>query len=168
VNLIAGGREVKVDAEDYESLKGFSWLLKWRTPDHPYVYRYERLPSGKQKKIRLHRQIMGFPDLSISVDHMNGDTLDNRRCNLRLASQRQNSQNMRRRNDKKYKGVSKANLIHGKYQPSSPWRSRIRVDGKLINLGHYKTEEQAALAYNEAAKKHFGEFACLNDIQEVA
>jgi hypothetical protein len=165
--LIADGLRVKVDDVDHELLAKYVWHIKWRSPNHPYVFRFEKRSvkhgfASQYRCVRMHRQIMGFPTLS--VDHKNGDTLDNRRSNLREATQSQQGQNARHHNGKKYKGVTFIGKIHGKYESRRPWRARIRVQGKLIALGHHPTAEHAARIYNKAAKKHFGEFAALNKI----
>jgi hypothetical protein len=74
-----------------------------------------------------------------------------------LCSQKENSLN-RRRHDGAYKGV--------KLTPHGVYQARIRIDGRLVGLGCYKTAEAAALAYNDAALEHFGSFACLNSVDE--
>ena len=86
------------------------------------------------------------------VDHINGDGLDNRRSNLRLATKADNCRNAKLRKDNKagLKGVS---LDNGR------WRARIRVNTKEIYLGSYSTKEAAHEAYKVAAKLYFGEFA---------
>lgn len=164
--IFADGFKVKIDDGDFVSLGRFVWHVKVRTAHHLYVYRYEKRTEGgrvsKYRCIRMHRQIMGFP--ALSVDHKNGDTLDNRRRNLREATQSQQGQNARHHNGKQYKGVTRCGLIHGRYEPRKPWRSRIRVNGKLLGLGWFAKPEDAARAYNKAAKKYFGKFASLNDI----
>ena len=103
------------------------------------------------------------------VDHINGDKLDNRRHNLRLATRKDNEANKRKRRTQaggsttsKYKGVS---LMKDKPR-TKPWRCLITADGKRMPLGVFATEEAAAEAYNEAAKEVFGEFALLNDIPD--
>lgn len=90
-------------------------------------------------------------------DHINGNGLDNRRANLRLATSSQNGANRRRasNNSSGYKGVS-WNRVTGK------WQAMIRVNKRQINLGSYATPEAAHQAYCEAAQKHFGEFARFN------
>ena len=88
------------------------------------------------------------------VDHINHDTLDNRRCNLRICNTKQNNAN-RRRLRPGYKGVE--------YSPKlSKWRARIRANGKLIQLGCFTFAEDAARAYDCAAAYFFGDFAHLN------
>jgi hypothetical protein len=96
------------------------------------------------------------------VDHVNQDNLsniiDNRRCNLRIVTNRQNCQNQRKcvtPKSSKFKGVA----WDKKYRK---WRSRIHVNGKSINLGFFINEIDAAKAYDDAANQHFGEFAKTN------
>jgi hypothetical protein len=168
-----------VDDEDYEDLKDSVWHIKWRTPTNPYVYRYIKRPKSSPYPSpyyaqRLHSLLLS-PPKGYSVDHTNGDCLDNRRSNLRLATQRQQAQNSRirgnggqKKKSSSYKGVSKNGLVHRKHQLRNPWRARIRVDGKLITLGWFATQEEAALSYNKAATKYFGAFACLNDVNPEA
>lgn len=111
--------------------------------------------------VSLNRFLLN-PNMGLVVDHINGNTLDNRRSNLRICTFRQNSMNSRpSKNPKKssiYKGVS----LLKKY---NTWRAYIVINNKQIHIGIFKTEIQAALAYNEKAKVLFGEFACFNDIK---
>lgn len=99
-----------------------------------------------KKTIKLHRWIMNVTDKNIHVDHQNGNTLDNRRENLRLCTNKQNTQN------KKVKGYY-YDKAYGKY------RTSIRVDGKLKNLGRFNTPEEAQQAYRKAHAEAFGEFS---------
>ena len=166
--ILADGFPVQVNDEDYETLNDFVWHLNKRNASLTYAYRWEKrinpTTKSKFKRISMHRQIMGFP--KSTVDHEDGDGLNNQRYNLRPATQQQQAFNQHRRNGKKYKGVSPAGLIHHKWKPSKPFRVRIRVNGKLITLGWTYTEEEGAKLYNEAAKKYFGEFASLNVLPE--
>ena len=93
-------------------------------------------------------------DWPVEVDHRNCDPLDNRWDNLRLATRSQNNANMpiKRHNTSGFKGVSwnrRRNL----------WRAQICVNKRRYDLGHYRTPQQASEAYNQAAQRHFGEFA---------
>lgn len=104
-------------------------------------------------KIKMHNVIMGCKQ----IDHRDCDGLNNRRYNLRKATAQQNARNtrVRSKNISGYKGVSFR-------KESKRWRSYIRVDGKLIHLGTFDSKKKAALAYDHAAREHFGDFARLN------
>lgn len=98
------------------------------------------------------------------IDHINGDKLDNRRSNLRLATRSDNEANKKKRRSKttsKYKGVTK--IRDGR---KKCWRCCLTTESKQVNLGTYYSEEEAARAYNKAALEQWGEFACLNDVEE--
>lgn len=139
-----------VDDGDYDFLMRWKWYaLKDR--HGYYAARYIRkLVDGKtiNSAVLMHRQILGQPKLM--TDHINHDKLDNRRCNLRVVTREQNMMNRVNHKRTIAKGVRKH---HGKFQ------SRIKVDGRVISLGVFSTEADAANAYNRAAIKCFGEFA---------
>jgi hypothetical protein len=100
------------------------------------------------------------------VDHVNGDGLDNRRANLRVATRAENQRNTRGRPQHRasmHKGVA---LCAGKRV--RPWRATIQIDGHQVHLGYFGEEEDAARAYNAAALLHFGEFAFLNSFERLA
>ena len=109
----------------------------------------------------MHRHILGVNDSKVFVDHINHDTLDNRRSNLRIAGKNGNQRNARKTSKKKssiYKGVS--------WQSSrNKWICSIRIPEYLF-LGRFDCEKEAALVYNKAAKKYFGRFSCLNTIEQ--
>jgi hypothetical protein len=111
-------------------------------------------------RLQLGRFIVGAKGEEV-VDHINGDALDNRRLNLRKCTQKENVRN--RRKETKRKTSSQYKGVHRTYtNMKKPWRADIRVDKKKRWLGRYKTEEGAAKAYDKAARKFFGEFACCN------
>lgn len=143
-----------VDDEDYEQLIQYKWQY-FKSRDKEYASRVDK----NRSKILMHRQIMKTPK-GLDCDHEDGNGLNNQRYNLRNCTRRQNLMN--KRSDKnttsKYKGVSK----HYK-----KWIAHIKVNSKVLHLGSFTYEDDAALAYNWAAKKHFGEFAKLNIIKEV-
>lgn len=104
----------------------------------------------------MHRLIMNAKK-GIQVDHINRDTLDNRRQNLRFATPSQNAANkiIGENNKSGFKGV-----FWDRY--SNSWHAKIKVNYKQIHIGFFKTPEDAAKAYNQVALKHFGKFALLN------
>jgi len=94
------------------------------------------------------------------VDHINGNTLDNRKQNLRICEQRFNAMN---RGTRKPEGkTSRFKGVHLD-KKSGLWVAAIRKDGHRTSLGYFDREIDAALAYNQAAPEYFGEFAQLND-----
>jgi hypothetical protein len=96
---------------------------------------------------------------NLDIDHKNIISTDNNIENLRLATRAQNQRNkkIQKNNASGYKGVCWD-------KTRQKWKASIHLNGKIINLGRFLTKEKAALAYNEAAKKYFGEFAYLNVI----
>lgn len=124
----------------------------------PYALHNIRTENGV-RPARFHRlimeQILGRTlNANESVDHIDGDGLNNRRSNLRLCTHSTNAMNSKQRSDNKsgYKGVCFHKL-------SGLWRSYIRVNKKQRSLGYYKTPEQAHEAYKRAAVEYYGEFA---------
>ena len=154
---MAGPKYAKVDPADYERLQGYEWyLIKGKNTFHTLRY----VPGGKGKKqtlIQMHQEILKVPK-GMVVDHINHDGMDNRRKNLRAATWAQNLRNRKKftvPSTSKYKGVN-WNKQHKK------WLGRITFDNKTLHLGFFENEIDAAKAYDEAAKKYHGEFACLN------
>ena len=146
---IAGGIKIKVDKEFWDRLHHLTWYLN----SDGYVVATIYIGNGKQRSIRLSREIIGAT-VGILVDHKNGDRLDNRSCNLRVATPSQNMMNkkMQCNNLSGFKGVS--------HKSRNSWQSSIKVDGVDIYLGSFSSPEDAHKAYRDAAIKAFGEFAC--------
>lgn len=112
--------------------------------------------SIKRKTVYMHRLLLGNPRLS--VDHINGDGLDNRRCNLREATASQQARNSRPKGGRsRFKGVS----IHN---PSGLWMATIELPQRKRKVRYAHSELEAAMAYNELASTYFGEFARLNEV----
>jgi len=137
-----------IDSKDYDKfVKGYSFSL------HPDGYvQYTSTKDGLHNK-RLHRMIMGEPD-GREVDHKNTDKLDNRRENLRIATNQQNQYNKNKQsnNTSGFKGV----CFHKKAQK---FVASIKIDGKQKYLGCFATAVGAHEAYKRAAIQHRGEFA---------
>lgn len=147
------GGEALVDAELYESLAQWKWYKNGRG----YAMRKVRI-DGRQRTILMHREIAGTPP-GIHTDHINGEKLDNRRGNLRHVTNTQNHWNIgiTKQNVSGYKGVC-WDKRKGK------WAATIAADGKHFYLGGFPLVEQAAKAYNIAARQLHGEYAVLNPL----
>jgi len=147
--LLKSGQEVYIDEEDYSFLSKFNWYNNGKG----YA-----LTSINGKVIRMHRLLTNC-DKNQEVDHINGNTLDNRKNNLRVCSHKENSRNVKipSHNTTGYKGVS-FNKRKNKY------RAYIKYNQKQIHLGYFTDKLQAALSYNEKAIELFGEFAKLNEV----
>ena len=156
-----------VDDELYNELSKFNWSIS----KNGYAQRRVKI-GDKVSTVLMHRQIMEltFGD-SICVDHINGNRLDNRKSNLRICSRTENNHNMRisKRNKSGAKGVFHLTIEYETKKGISRkdyWRASIMVDRKNIFLGTFSYNpnglERAKKAYNDAAKKYYGEFAYLN------
>jgi len=149
-----------IDKEDYDKVKDYRWYLMANYNYQNNIKFYVQSES-KGYHVKLHRLLITTDK---QVDHKNGNGLDNRKENLREATNLQNSQNKEKQN---YKGKK---LITSKYKgvwwckTYKTWVSQIGLNYKRISLGRFKTEIEAAQAYNEAAVKYFGKFARLNKI----
>lgn len=156
------GQYALVDDEDY------GWLIRWKwTVAKGRAVRSERVSETpgitrhNRKKIQMHRVILGARP-GEQVDHINRDKLDNRRENLRIATGSQNQHNKAaillrkgKETSSVYKGVSWN-------RKKRKWWVGIAVNGKTIHVGRFNDEVEAAKAYDEAARRLHGEFACLN------
>lgn len=156
--------ECLLDDEDYERAAQHVWRVRVRPKDRGSVYFEARIYFKKErcyKKVTLHRFLMGFPK-NATVDHKNRNTLDNQRSNLRLANRSEQSVNRKRYQtglSSAYKGVRRTRALTGSYMAHI---KVTRIQRNKIYLGTYKTEAEAAMAYDRAARKYFGEFAQLN------
>lgn len=150
------GKFALIDAEDAPRVLAHKWCLHV-TRDN--LYAQKRDPSTKMP-ISLHRFLTEAPP-GIEVDHKNGDGLDNRRENLRLATRLQNATNIALRTNNKtgYKGVSEDKRRGG-------YRANIRLNGKQVAIGTFSDPRNAALAYDAYVRTHFGEFGTYNFPQE--
>ena len=141
------GKIALVDDEDYSSLASRKW--------HYNVSGYA-CGNMMGKRVFMHRELIKAT-VDLEVDHINGDTLDNRKSNLRLCTHAENMRNrkMQKNNTSGYKGVYWGKKIN-------KWRSKIRHNWVVIALGDYETAEEAARVYDAAAIKLFGPFAKTN------
>jgi hypothetical protein len=148
-----------VDEEDYERVNQHKWY--WGC-SHRYAVYFESR-DGWRKSHTMHRFIMN-PPKDMVVDHINHNRLDNRRSNLRVCTRSQNSRNVPRgsRNASGYIGV----FWNKNRAGGGAWESHIRIGEATKNnkhtVGHYSTPQYAALARDQEALIHHGEFAVLN------
>lgn len=147
---LLNGMSAIVDECDYEELSKHKWSAT-KCKSGYYATR-RKVVNGKLTIIRMHRQILGVIDPMIIVDHKNHNTLDNRRINIRIATNAQNQMNKHGWGNVVGKGIS----IH---KPSGKYRARITVNGKVVYLGMHLSPNDAQKAYDTAAKQYFGDFA---------
>jgi hypothetical protein len=150
------GYSTIVDAADYERLASRSWCVANLRLRRPYAVSSYRDEAGRPRQVYMHRVILEAP-ADARVDHINGDGLDNRRCNLRFCTPAQNVTNSR--------GVRSSSGFRGVFETSAGrYRTRLRIPGQScrLDLGVFQTAAEAARAYDDAARTHHGEFARLN------
>lgn len=138
------GEAILVSPEDWRELAQYSWYVS--------VQGYACRKPGAQV-VLMHREVLRTD--AQTVDHANGDRLDNRRENLREATFSQNNYN------RGCRGATYRGVTCDRRDPplSKPWKAAIRVGGKELNLGRYVCAEYAATAYALAAYLYLGEFA---------
>jgi hypothetical protein len=144
------GYQVLIDDDDYPRIGSIDWHLL-AGKGKIYFRKSKYLGNNKRNTILLHRVIANAP-AGKEVDHINGDTLDNRKCNLRICSRVQNSRNRKPGPNKTgYKGVFYR-------EDRKKFTAQIRVNYKMYFLGYFDTPEEAYQAYCEASKKYHGDF----------
>lgn len=163
------GKVAIVDDADYDLVAGHSWHA-FRARSSGGGDRWYAACNGVKhgrgnSTVFMHRVIMGVVHGGPGVDHVSGDGLDNRRSNLRFATQSQNVMNrgMLPNNTTGYKGIwwEKPYRVNGKIRKGK-WRAAIFCEGVRHRLGRFKTAEEAARAYDRKALELFGEYARLN------
>lgn len=153
---LSRGAVATIDDEDYEAISAYHW--------HLHSAGYAHAWETRAKKVFMHRLIANA-EKGQYVDHVDGNRLNNRRSNLRIATASQNAANSRKRcmstARSRYKGV-----VFDKQK--SRWMASIRLNYRKIFIGYYDTEEEAAVSYNQKAKELFGEYARLNDVARTS
>ena len=142
-----------VDDEDFKRLSAYNWAA-WKNGKGWYA---TRKPS--KKMISMHREILNVPSRKIT-DHIDRNSLNNQRSNLRVCTRQQNGCNRgpNKNNTSGFKGVTW-------WKRDKNWSAQIRVNRKNIKIGYFENKTDAAKAYNDAALRHHGEFAYQNPIE---
>jgi len=150
------GKFAIVDAEDYERIAGYKWFAA-RFERGFYALRTGKDNKGRQRNVRMHREILGEPKGKI-IDHINHNGLDNRRANIRVVTRQQNTWNKRKQRgncSSQYKGATWL-------KRAGKWQARITCNGKSIFIGYFDDQISAARAYDAKAAELYGDYAALN------
>lgn len=152
---LSNGYIALIDSNDVEKVSKYTWCTIKQGNSQVRVM----TKDTNGKTLYLHRFILNY-NKDKHIDHINGHSLDNRKCNLRICESQQNSFNSRkpRTNTSGYKGVSFL-------KDRKKFRAYIVKDSKQYYLGDYINKEDAALAYNTKAKELYGEYARLNHVR---
>ena len=144
------GHHIIVDEQDFDEVSKFNWSIG----SNGYPKRQFR-QKGKNNTVYLHRFLMS-PKSDEHIDHADGDKTNASRANLRLCNRCQNlsNQKLSKRNTSGFKGV----WLH----KHGLWAAEVISKGERVYLKYFKSKEDAAHAYDTAAKLHHGEFARLN------
>lgn len=161
-HVISKGVKVKIDREDLERVSEKTWRVTKGTTGRPRVVTSIRTPEGI-RNVTLGRFLMDPPKKKQVYPRRFNEGLDYRKGNLVICTVKERQRLLSKRRVKtssKFKGVSFS-------KADKKWKAGIEVNGKGINLGHFKDEKDAARAYNAAAKKFFGDIAYQNPIDRA-
>ena len=152
--LLTQGQEAIVDDWRYDELNAFKWCAQWNSDTKAFYAERKTSRTSGFKTIRMHAIVARTPK-GLCTDHINRNTLDNREENLRVCTRSENNMNRGKRTDNTsgFKGVFKS---------GNKWTSKIQAGQTVYCLGSFATREEAARAYDIAAKKIHGEYAMLN------
>lgn len=137
-----GHQRVLIDASDVEIVQAHTWRVNPADQKGAFYYvrTWGRTTEGKRSVLRLHRLLIDAPGLE--VDHVNGNPLDNRRCNLRAVTAQQNQWNRVRARGYAWD------------KQTERWKAHIHLNDKKIHLGYFETEDEARAAYLAAKQVH--------------
>src|SRR3989304_3991655 len=156
--ILASGHKVSFDDKDFDLVSAYNWYLCKSKNER--LYARGRLKINPRIRVQMHRLIVDLLP-NEDVDHKDDDGLNNQKDNLRKCSRSQNLQNKRKFpkdfSTSQYKGVCWDKV-------NQNWKSRIYIEGRRICIGNFNSEIIAAIAYNNAARSFFGDFARINQI----
>lgn len=149
------GQVAIVDDEDVEKVSRMRWHAQ-RSRGKWYAGSNCRQADGSYRYCSMHRIVLDA-EKGQEIDHIDGNALNNTRANLRFVTHQQNvfNRGTSRRDKAGYKGISMD-------KRTGEWKARIAPNGTQIYLGRYPTQEEAAIAYDSAAREYYGEFAWVN------
>ena len=150
--VLTKGLFALIDDDDVDRVYAHMWSVHTPRKDASSTNYAKACINGKM--VSMHRFILNVTTGQV-VDHINGDGLDNRKENLRIVTPNQNQHNRKPNAGRQYKGITFVEKLN-------KWRAGIKIDGKRKHLGCFVTAEEAAKAYDCAARKHRGHFAKLN------
>lgn len=148
---MSNNRIAYIDKADFEKAKPYTWSVN----SNGYA-----VATLNHKRVYLHRVITNIPE-GKEIDHINHNRLDNRSNNLRICSQFENGKNVGKHNCRQATSIYKGVYLHTQCKK---YCAQIRCGNKRYSLGLYDNEKDAARAYNEAAIRLHGDYACLNSI----
>lgn len=150
VGYTSNGNEFYFDIEDYEKIKKYNWYMT----SVGYIATCYKDENGNIKTLLMHRLIMDVIKYNHNiVDHINHNTVDNRKSNLRIVTHQQSGMN---------RGIpinNKSGVCGVFIGSDNRWTAAIKINGKPINLGHFDIKQDAIKARKEAEEKYFGEYA---------
>lgn len=160
ISCKTGVYDILLDIEDYDKLITKKWnIIKNRNGVCSVRHSYYK--NKKHMCLYIHRYVLNYSD-NLVIDHINGNPLDNRKCNLRICTNQENCRNQKvaKHSSGGIKGVS--------YNKNNKkWTARIGLNYTRIFLGYFNTKVDAAIAYNKKAIELYGEFAKLNEVNNV-
>lgn len=147
-----------IDDRDFKKVNEYKWCATKGGSNIFYAVRRLTISKNKIRLFYLHHAILGKKKNKV-VDHINGNSLDNRRSNLQFVTYSQNSMKRHNRSHNKsgYRGV----YLHNR---GNRWIAQIRLKNKSFYIGSFINKKDAALAFNKMAKKFYKKFAVLNKI----
>lgn len=150
VGYLEHGEKFYFDLEDYELIKEHRWNMR-----NGYI-----VADIDGTKVSLHRLVMGVTDSDLKVDHIQHNKTDNRKSQLRIVDNSQNSMNRRR-------AINNTSGITGVRfnTQNNKWQAYIGIDGELIHLGYFDDASRAIDVRNKAEEKYFGEYSYNNSMQ---